>query len=122
MRPDAPCAFGGMIVRAAGRLHHLSPTHLGAALEQERWRNGYRGRVVCHILSARGARRQSPPDGLLRHIFAVAGYHSGAGVAPADFDRAVTRRAGPLPAEQLSAVAAEAAVARSRRDRHPAEA
>src|SRR5262245_17547012 len=76
------------------------PARSGAA--QERWRNGYRGRVVCHILPARGARQQSTPDGLLRHIFAVASYHSLTGVAAADIYPAVTR-AGPLPAEQLSA-------------------
>jgi hypothetical protein len=70
---------------------------------RERWRSGYRGRVVCHILPARGARRQSTPDGLLRHIFAVGSYHSLTGVAAADIDPAVTRGAGPLPAEQLSA-------------------
>jgi hypothetical protein len=65
--------------------------------------NGYRGRVVCHILPARRARWQSTPDGLLRHIFAVSSHHSLTGVTAADTDPAVTRRARPLPAEKLSA-------------------
>jgi hypothetical protein len=93
-------------------------------MERETWLNDAidRRNIVSRILPPGRALRQSPPHGFFWYLLVVAFSHARAGAASADIDRTLTHRAGPIPAEQLSAAAVDDAVIRIRRGWRPAQA
>jgi hypothetical protein len=101
-----PGSASGAIQAVARFLFCEEPSIIITGL-REKWSNGDRRRIVCDILPARGARRQPAPHGLFWHILVVTRPHPRARPAATDLDWAITRRAGSLPAEELSAVAAD---------------